>query len=121
MILTDASNLEVDRLNARAQHHRQQRGELGDREIPHPEKPYRLREHDRVIFNAQHRPPGQPRVENGSLGHITHIHDDHGLTVALDATGREIHLSQTSSVRCASPTRSTSPSSKARPSSAPSR
>jgi len=92
VILTDASNIEVDRLNARAQHHRHQRGELGDREIPHPEKPYRLREHDRVIFAAQHHPPGQPRVENGSLGHITHIHDDHTLTVALDATGREIHL-----------------------------
>jgi conjugative relaxase-like TrwC/TraI family protein len=92
VILTDASNIEVDRLNARAQHHRQQRGELGDREIPHPEKPYSLHEEDRVIFNGQHRPLGQPRVENGSLGHIMRIHDDHALTVALDATGREIHL-----------------------------
>ncbi len=72
VILTDSSDIEVDRLNARAQHHRHQRGELGNREIPHPEKPYGFREHDRVIFAGQHRPPGQPRVENGSLGHITH-------------------------------------------------
>jgi hypothetical protein len=29
---------------------------------------HRLHEADRVIFSGQHRPPGQPRVENGSLG-----------------------------------------------------
>ena len=92
VILTDASNVEVDRLNARAQHHRAQRGELGDREIAHPDRPYRFREADRVIFAAQHHPPGQPRVENGSLGQITRIGADHTVTVALDATGREIHL-----------------------------
>ncbi len=39
VILSDASNQEVDRLNARAQHLRHQRGELGDREAPHPRSP----------------------------------------------------------------------------------
>ena len=94
VILSDSSNQEVDRLNARAQHLRHQRGELGEREIPHPDKTYSLRERDRVIFAAQHQPPGQARVENGSLGHITHIHDNHVVTVALDATDREIHLAR---------------------------
>ena len=92
VILSDASNQEVDRLNARAQHLRHQRGQLGDHEIPHPEKPYSLREHDRVIFATQHHPQGTPRVENGSLGHITDVHDNGVVTVALDATGREIQL-----------------------------
>jgi conjugative relaxase-like TrwC/TraI family protein len=92
VILSDSSNHEVDRLNARAQHLRHQRGQLGEHELPHPERPYTLREHDRVIFAAQHHPVGQPRVENGSLGRITHIHDNHFVTVTLDATGREIQL-----------------------------
>jgi conjugative relaxase-like TrwC/TraI family protein len=92
VILSDSSNQEVDRLNARAQHLRGERGELGEYEVPHPEKRYSLREHDRVIFAAQHHPVGQPRVENGSLGRITQIDSRHGLTVALDATGREIRL-----------------------------
>ena len=92
VILSDASNQEVDRLNARAQHLRGERGELGEHEIPHPEKPYSLREHDRVIFATQHHPPGQPRVENGSVGRITQIDSRRALTVALDATGREIQL-----------------------------
>jgi conjugative relaxase-like TrwC/TraI family protein len=93
VILADSSNHEVDRLNARAQHLRHERGDLGEHEIPHPEKPYSLREHDRVIFAAQHHPPGQPRVENGSLGHISRIHN-HALVVTLEATGREIHLAE---------------------------
>jgi ATP-dependent exoDNAse (exonuclease V) alpha subunit len=92
VILSDSSNQEVDRLNARAQHLRHERGELGEYELPHPEKPYSLREHDRVIFAAQHHSAGQPRVENGSLGHVTHIVDNHTLVVTLDATGREIPL-----------------------------
>ena len=91
VILTDASNLEVDRLNARAQHLRSRLGQLGEREIAHPGKPYPLREGDRVIFAAQHHPPAQPRVENGSLGQITHV-EQNTLVVTLDATGREIHL-----------------------------
>jgi ATP-dependent exoDNAse (exonuclease V) alpha subunit len=94
VILSDSSNQEVDRLNARAQHLRYKRGDLGEYELPHPEKPYSLREHDRVIFAAQHHPVGQARVENGSLGRITHVNSGRGLTVALDATGREIHLSR---------------------------
>lgn len=92
VILTDATNTEVDRLNARAQHLRHARGPLGQREVSHPEKPYSLHEADRVIFAAQHHPAGQPRVENGSLGQITRIAQDNTITITLDATGRQIQL-----------------------------
>jgi hypothetical protein len=35
-LISDASNQEIARLNARAQHHRAERGELGELEIPVP-------------------------------------------------------------------------------------
>jgi ATP-dependent exoDNAse (exonuclease V) alpha subunit len=70
-LIADASNMEIDRLNARAQHLRAQSGELGHREIPLQEVHYGLREGDLVAFIDQHRPPGQPRVENGTRGQIT--------------------------------------------------
>ena len=35
-LIADASNKEIDRLNARAQHLRAERGELGHREVPLP-------------------------------------------------------------------------------------
>jgi conjugative relaxase-like TrwC/TraI family protein len=92
IILSDASNLEVDRLNARAQHLRGRLGQLGDLELQHPELPYGLRENDRVIFTSQHRPAGQPRVENGALGHVTHLADDGTLTVTLEGSERRIDL-----------------------------
>jgi ATP-dependent exoDNAse (exonuclease V) alpha subunit len=52
---------------------------------------YGLREHDRVIFAAQHRPLGEPRVENGALGQVTRVHRD-TLTVTLDGSDRDIDL-----------------------------
>ena len=91
-LITDASNVEVDRLNARAQHLRAERGELGQAEVPLPHKHYGLREGDRIVFTAQHRPPGQPRVENGARGQVTDIHDDRGVTVTLDVSERRVTL-----------------------------
>lgn len=90
-ILTDASNHELHRLNARAQHHRHIRGELGDQQLELQSVPYGLREGDRVAFIAQHHPAGERRVENGSRGTITTI-SDHGLDVELDGTARRISL-----------------------------
>jgi conjugative relaxase-like TrwC/TraI family protein len=92
VMLSDASNVEVDRLNARAQYLRAERGQLGDLELQHPDLPYGLRENDRIIFIAQHRPPGQPRVENGALGHVTHLAHDGTLTITLDGTDRRVDL-----------------------------
>ena len=91
-LITDASNVEVDRLNARAQHLRAERGELGQAEVALPHKHYGLREGDRIVFTAQHRPPGQPRVENGARGHVSDIHDDRGVTVTLDISERRVTL-----------------------------
>ena len=91
-LLTDASNIEVNRLNARAQHHRAQRGELGEREIELSSVPYGLREGDRVAFIEQHHLHGERRVENGSCGQVTRITERGGLDVELDATQRCIPL-----------------------------
>jgi conjugative relaxase-like TrwC/TraI family protein len=91
-LIADASNKEIDRLNARAQHLRAERGELGQQEIPLGETHYGLREGDVVAFTTQHRPRGQPRVENGSRGQVTRITEHGALTVALDGSGRSVRL-----------------------------
>ncbi len=90
-LIADASNQEIDRLNARAQHLRAQRGELSHYELPLPGVHYGLREGDLIAFTAQHRPHGQPRVENGTRGQVSSIHE-RGVTVTLDGSQRKIHL-----------------------------
>lgn len=91
-LIADASNKEIDRLNARAQHLRAQRGELGDREVALEHTHYGLREGDVVAFTTQHRPPGQPRVENGTRGQVARVDEHGGLMVALDGSGRRVWL-----------------------------
>ncbi len=90
-LIADASNKEIDRFNARAQHLRAQRGELGNREIPLPGVPYGLREGDLIAFTIQHRPRGQPRVENGTRGQVSAIHE-RVVTVMLDGSQRRVKL-----------------------------
>ncbi len=90
-LIADAANTEIDRLNARAQHLRAQRGELGHREIPLPGVHYGLREGNLIAFTTQHRPPAQPRVENGTRGQISTI-DESGVTVTLDGSQRQLRL-----------------------------
>ncbi len=90
-LIADASNQEIDRLNARAQHLRAERGELGHHETPLPGVHYGLREGDLIAFTTQHRPPGQPRVENGARGQVSTIHD-RGVTVTIDGSQRKIQL-----------------------------
>lgn len=70
LMLTDASNTELDRINTLAQEHRAQAGELGHHQAPVPGRPYSLRTGDRVILTGQLRPAGQERVENGSTGEV---------------------------------------------------
>lgn len=65
VMITDASNLERDQVNAMAQERRVQAGELGAHQVELPGKPYGLRAGDEVIFTAQYRIPGQPLVKNG--------------------------------------------------------
>jgi hypothetical protein len=63
----------------------------GLHETPLPGVHYGLREGDLIAFTAQHRPRGQPRVENGTRGQVTTIHAQ-GVTVTLDGSHRQIHL-----------------------------
>ena len=91
-LIADASNKEIDRLNARAQHLRVQRGDLGPDELPLSSVHYGLRQGDHVAFIAQHRPPGRARVENGTRGAVTDISRDRTVTLALDGSGRTLRL-----------------------------
>jgi conjugative relaxase-like TrwC/TraI family protein len=93
-LIADASNQEIDRLNARAQHLRAQRGELGHSEVQLPHVHYGIRDGDLVAFTQQHRPPGQPRVENGARGQVTAIHE-RGVTITLAGSDRRVQLAQT--------------------------
>jgi ATP-dependent exoDNAse (exonuclease V) alpha subunit len=90
-LIADVSNQEIDRLNARAQHLRAQRGELGHPEIPLPGVHYGLHEGDLIAFIAQHRPHGQPRVENGTRGQVSAIGDG-GVVVTLDGSQRRVQI-----------------------------
>ena len=73
VMLTDASNVELDRINARAQEHRAQAGELGADRASLPDRPYGLAAGDEVMFTAPFDQPGSPRVQNGTLGEVTSI------------------------------------------------
>ena len=90
-LISDASNAEVDRLNARAQHLRAERGELGQVEVALPNRHYGLRERDLITFTEQQRIPGEPRVENGDRGEVAEV-GEHGVTVRLDESARELDI-----------------------------
>jgi len=87
-LISDASNREIDRLNARAQHHRQARGDLGDVEIQIPGIHYGVRAGDRVTLVDQHHQPGLDRIENGERGEVIDVTDEGELLVQFDTTGR---------------------------------
>ena len=91
-LIADASNVEIDRLNARAQHLRAERGELGPHEVALPHQHYGLREGDLVVFTKQHRTPGRPRIENGSRGEVTAIDPHGGLGITLDGSNRPVSI-----------------------------
>jgi ATP-dependent exoDNAse (exonuclease V) alpha subunit len=93
-LIADSSNREIDMLNARAQHLRAQRGELDADELPLSSVHYGLRQGDGVAFIAQHRPQGQPRVENGTRGQVTNIDQEGRLTLALDGSDRRLQLAR---------------------------
>jgi ATP-dependent exoDNAse (exonuclease V) alpha subunit len=91
-LIAYSSNVEIDRLNARAQHLRADRGELGHQEIQLPHQHYGLREGDLITFTAQHRQPGHPRVENGTRAEVTKVGESNRVTLILDGSGRELQL-----------------------------
>jgi conjugative relaxase-like TrwC/TraI family protein len=85
-LISDASNKEIHRLNARAQHHRVERGELGELEVPVPGVHYGLREGDRVALIEQHRQEGVARIENGERGEVVAIADGGEVLIDFDLT-----------------------------------
>jgi conjugative relaxase-like TrwC/TraI family protein len=91
-LMSDASTGEIDRMNARAQHLRAERGELGEQEVSLPGVAYGVREGDRVAFIAQHRPEGEPRVENGTRGEIVAVNVDQQRVSVLTDGVREVTL-----------------------------
>lgn len=92
-MLTDASNRELDEINAEAQARRDARGELGTNRVELPDRPYALASGDEIIFTAPHYRPDEQRVENGTLAEITNTHDNGTLTVRThEPTPRELNL-----------------------------
>jgi ATP-dependent exoDNAse (exonuclease V) alpha subunit len=85
-LISDASNVEIARLNARAQQHRSQRGELGDLEIHVPGVHYGIRAGDRIAMIDQHHQPGAERIENGAKGQVLDITDEGDVLIQFDAT-----------------------------------
>jgi conjugative relaxase-like TrwC/TraI family protein len=88
-LISDASNQEIHRLNARAQHFRAERGELGDLEMPVPGVHYGVREGDRVALIDQHYEPGEERIENGSRGQVLDVTPAGSVLIEFDVTGRK--------------------------------
>jgi conjugative relaxase-like TrwC/TraI family protein len=93
VMLTDASNVELDRINALAQEQRARAGELGAHQVELPDRPYGLAAGDQVIFTAAHYPPGQQRVENGTLGTVEQTKGEDRVTIQTHgAKQREVNV-----------------------------
>lgn len=93
VMLTDASNVELDRINALAQERRGQAGELGADRAELPDRPYALAAGDEVIFTAPFYPPGERRVENGTLAEVTSV--DGQSEIAVETRGaheQKVHV-----------------------------
>jgi hypothetical protein len=88
-LISDASNQEINRLNARAQHFRAERGELGEIEVPVPGVHYGIRQADRIVLIDQHYEPGVERIENGSRGEVHDINQAGEVLIEFDVTGRQ--------------------------------
>jgi conjugative relaxase-like TrwC/TraI family protein len=95
VMLTDASNDELDRLNALAQQKRAAAGELGQRRAQLPGRPYDLAAGDEVMLTGQLRPPGEERVENGTRGTVQRVDDrtDHVVLRTDEPKPRDVAFS----------------------------
>ncbi len=71
VMICDASNSELDRLNAMAQDRRLSAGELGEERAELPGRPYGLHAGDEVLLTGALYEPGRERVENGTRGQVT--------------------------------------------------
>lgn len=93
MMLTDASNTELDDLNQRAQEYRDLQGELGNDRVQLPDTPYMLAAGDHVMFTKPLYQPGQERVHNGTVGIVKDIKDEDTLSIDTHGTSeREVSV-----------------------------
>jgi len=93
VMLTDASNVELDRINALAQERRAQAGELGAHSAELAGRSYGLSAGDEVIFTAALQQPGQRRIENGTLGTVTEAAEHGRLSVEINGSeARDVRL-----------------------------
>ena len=120
-LIADASNIEIDRLNARAQHLRAERGELGSAEVPLPTPALRA---PRGRPDHLHRAAPHHQASRGSrTAPAARSHEsttqrpDRSRSTAPSARSRSLAKTLRG---CGSPMPSTSTASRARPSSAPS-
>jgi conjugative relaxase-like TrwC/TraI family protein len=88
VMLTDASNREMDQINAMAQERRARAGELGAHQVELPGRPYGLAAGDAVIFTGALYEPGQERVENGTLGTVIDTGADNELAIQIQGPDR---------------------------------
>jgi len=72
VMIGDASNSELDRLNAIAQDRRLSAGELGEERAELPGRPYGLHAGDEVLLTGALYEAGRERVENGTRAQVTH-------------------------------------------------
>ncbi len=95
VMLTDASNREIDEINRQAQQVRADRGELGNEPFALPGRPYSLFAGDQVMFSSAVPQPGAPRVENGTLGTVSRVAPEEGLWVRTgEPEPREVALGE---------------------------
>ena len=94
-LMTDGPNLEVDRMNARAQRLRAEQGQLGPDQVELPDLPYGLRAGDRITWTKPQSVPGQARIENGSRGNIIDVDArQRRVLVRLDGTERDVEVGE---------------------------
>ncbi len=94
VMLTDASNAELDRINQKAQEARDQNHELGADRVQIPEVPYSITAGDEVVFTKAMFVPGEQRVENGTRGTVLQANSkENALTIhAEGANSREVRV-----------------------------
>ena len=94
VMLSDASNAELDKINLMAQEHRDEANELGADRVAIPDGPYSLAGGDQVIFTKAMFVPSDKRVENGTRGQVVNTNsEENTLTVQTEgAQSREVDV-----------------------------
>lgn len=95
VMLTDASNTELDRINQQAQERRDRNHELGAERVQLPDVSYSIASGDEVVFTkAMFVPGGEQRVENGTRGTVLEANSKQNqLVIQTDgAKSREVSV-----------------------------